>query len=118
MNAQEKIIHSYKSKGFIKNKKDEEGLHLFHSPYEVPGSLTKLQVRRRINYYFKHGPKIKLSDLFGNRVEVFVNGKFRLGADFGGKAPDNSKELLKLLKTLLNGMKNDGKTICVKYLDL
>ena len=50
---QNAIMKSYKNKGFVLNDKDEEGLHMFFSPKCVPKGLTKLQVRRNINAYFK-----------------------------------------------------------------
>ena len=97
---QNAIMESYKKRGFVLNAKDEEGLHMFFSPKQVPKGLTKLQVRRSINAYFKGKTKHKLSDLFGHRLEIFIDGKFRLGASFGGEAPKNSKEFHKLLKEL------------------
>jgi len=98
---QNAVMKSYKKKGFVLNAKDEEGLHMFFSPTQIPKGLSKLQVRRSINAYFKGKTKHKLSDFFGHRIEIFIDGKFRLGSSFGGKAPKNSKEFHKLLKELL-----------------
>jgi hypothetical protein len=98
---QNAIMKSYKNKGFVLNDKDEEGLHMFFSPKCVPKGLTKLQVRRNINAYFKGKTKHKLSDYFGHRLEIFIDGKFRLGASFGGEAPKNPREFHKLLKELI-----------------
>jgi hypothetical protein len=95
------IMDTYKKKGFVLNARDEQGLHMFFSPKCVPRGLTKLQVRRNINAYFKGKMKSKLSDWFGHRLEIFIDGKFRLGASFGGEAPTNSKEFHKLLKELI-----------------
>lgn len=98
---QNDVMESYKKKGFVLNAKDEQGLHMFFSPKCVPKGLTKLQVRRSINAYFKGKTKSKLSDLFGHRLEIFIDGKFRLGASFGGESPKNSKDFHKLLKELI-----------------
>jgi hypothetical protein len=97
---QEKVMNSYKKRGFVKTKQDEDSLHMAFSPNRVPKGLTKLQVRRRINKYLKEGNKNTLKNIVGNRLEVFVNGQFRLGATFGGKVPVNRKSFHKLLKNL------------------
>ena len=97
---QNAIMESYKALGFVLNAKDEEGLHMFFSPKQVPKGLSKSYIRRCINTYFKGKTKYKLSDFFGHRIEIFIDGKFRLGASFGGEAPKNSKEFHKLLKEI------------------
>ena len=71
LKEQNTVMESYKKQGFVLNAKDEQGLHMFFSPKCVPNGLTKLQVRRSINAYFKGKTKHKLSDLFGHRGREF-----------------------------------------------
>ncbi len=99
---QNAVMESYRKNGFVLNEKDEIGLHMFFSPYKVPKGLTKLQVRQKINSYFGGKKKpTNLADIFGHRLEMFIDGEFRLGASFGGNVPKNSKEFHKLLKKLI-----------------
>jgi hypothetical protein len=42
---QERVMANYKKRGFVRTKADQEGLHMFFSPYRVPKGLTKAEVR-------------------------------------------------------------------------
>lgn len=100
IDSQTRVMNAYKSRGFVTNKRDEEGLHMAFSPNRVPTGLSKLQVRRKINAYF--AGKIQPYNLFKeNRLVICINGAFVLGASFKGNIPKNSKELHSLLGDLL-----------------
>lgn len=95
------IMDNYRDLSFVKDNRDEEGLHMYYSPYKVPTNLTKLQVRRAINKYFKSGSKIQFNVLNVNRLSILFNGELILGADVTLERPKDDKEMKKLIKTLL-----------------
>jgi len=99
---QNQIIDEYKQKGFIKDKQDEEDLHRSYSPYRVPKNLTKLKIRRKINEFIKNGRKLDYSLLNMNGLEIRINGKMMFHTSFVGKAPDDNKSLVKLLKEVIS----------------
>lgn len=99
-NKQIQIMNNYRTLGFVKNNKDEEGLHMYYSPYKVPENLTKIGVRRAINKYFKSGSKNKIP-LFPNRITILFNDKPILGASINADMPKNHKELVKLIKMII-----------------
>ncbi len=100
---QDQVMNKYKTLGFVKDKRDEQGLHMAFSPQRVPTGLTKLQVRRRIEKYYRYTRDIE--DIFGNhRMTILMDGKFFSGTSFSGKVPENSKQFLKLLKELVSMM--------------
>ena len=99
---QDCIEQDYVQKGFL--KLEEVGdLHMAFSPYRIPKGLTKLQIRRRINAHLRNPQKQiqkSLKVLFSNSLEVLINGKCVLHADFTGKIPNDHRSLHKLLKAL------------------
>lgn len=95
----EKIKASYRKRGFVKSAQDEADLHMSFSPNRVPRGLTKLQIRRRINKFVRNGRKLKpISEVVGNRMNIFINDKFVAGVSFGGKVPQNSRQLKRLIR--------------------
>lgn len=98
--AEKKVMESYRKRGFVTSEQDEADLHQSFSPYKVPRGLTKLQIRRRINKFVRNGRKLDASLLIANRLEVRINGKFVLGASFGGNVPQNSRQLKQLLRAV------------------
>ena len=99
---QDQVMNEYKKLGYVLNKHDEEGLHMSFSPMRVARGLSRLQVRRRINKYFKHGNKGTPSVFSDNRMNIFINDRFVSGTSFSGKVPQNPKEFVKLLKDVIN----------------
>lgn len=99
---QKSTIDHYYKKGYLKNGAEEIDLKRSFYPFIVPKGLTKLQIRRRINKIRKYGsPDIAVKELLGNRLEILINGKFILGANFKGDVPDSKIGLKKLLNELL-----------------
>jgi hypothetical protein len=100
LTEQEAVMETYKQKGFVLTEEDEQGLHMSFSPYRVKKGLTKLQVRRRINKYFRDADKPKPFDVL-DRVEVRWNGHMIFGVTMKFPRPENSRQLNKLLKLLV-----------------
>jgi hypothetical protein len=63
--------------------------------------MKKEPSKRRINAYFKSKKKLKSSDDFSHRLEIFIDGKFTLGVSFDGEEPKCSYDLNELLKKLI-----------------
>lgn len=99
---QDAIMNKYKALGYVKDSRDEQGLHMSFSPYRVPKRLTKLQVRRRINKYWKHGNPKPLELLTqANTLSLTINGKQIVRASFVGKVPDSHRKLQNLVRALM-----------------
>jgi len=100
LEAQDKKIKaSYRKRGFIKSDQDEADLHMSFSPKRVPRGLTKLQIRRRINKFVRNGRKsVPIASVMGNRMNIFINDRFVAGVSFGGKVPQNSRQLKRLIR--------------------
>lgn len=102
--AQEKVMTTYKNKGYVRDKIDEEALHRAFSPNRVPRGLTKLQVSRRISIGNGKIPRkdmaALISELIFHRIEVRINGVTVLGACFCGKIPKTKKALKDLIKAI------------------
>lgn len=101
-NAEKAVMENYFKKGFVLNESDKENLHMSFSPYVVAKGLTRLQIRRRINKYKKHGNTQKISDVFSNVVELTFNGKTLMRASISCPCPQNHNQLTKLLKNLIS----------------
>lgn len=117
---QQEVIDSYKKRGFIKNKNDEQSLHMAYSPYKIPKNLSRQKIRYEINNYLKNGCKYphSLGYLLGNRVEIIINGKVMLSASTTLPIPNNSNELHELLKNLIkfvSGKDVPDKEVLGKY---
>lgn len=98
---QEKVMTTYRNKGFVLTKEDEQALHMSYSPFRVPRGLTKIQIRRRINHYLKHGDQKTLKDFLGVRYALTFNGKEVISGNYVGEIPHNTRETKKFLKNLL-----------------
>lgn len=99
--TQNPTLYRYVKRGFVETEQDASNLHQYHSPYRIPKGLTKLQIRRRINHFRKHGNTLTIKEILGYRVSLLVDGRLLLGASFRGKKPEDNKGLRKLLKNLL-----------------
>lgn len=92
----------YKKLGYVKDARDEEGLHMSFSPYVVPKGLSRLQVRRRINRYFRVKQKpLLLRNLFGHRISIFMDGKFFSAISVKSNVTKNKKAWKAFVKDYL-----------------
>lgn len=94
------LLNTYKSK-FDLSDEDISCLKQSFSPFIVKRGLSKLAIRRRINKYKKYGLQTSLSDVLGNSLEVRINGKMILHANFGGAVPESHRQLQNLFKKIL-----------------
>lgn len=97
---QDRIMASYVRKGYVTTPDEEKALHMSFSPYRVPRGLTKRQVRLRIARYNKGKNKLKPNPALENRLEIYINGGYILGASFTGEVPNTHRKLRSLLKKL------------------
>ena len=111
MQKQNLIMNRYKKLGYITNPHDEEGLHMFYSPYKIPEGLTKSKVRRAIDSYYKNGNKNEDSYFNSNRLSIFFNKDLILGASIVADRPNNSRELNKLLRSIIKTLESRKKLI-------
>jgi hypothetical protein len=109
------VMYSYVKRGFLKTPTDVDDLHRCHSPFRIPKGLTRYAVRRRINKFVKSGRNIdtvaSAKIMFPNRLEIRVNGKMMVGASFTSKVPENSRQLNKLLKGVMEMKKGRKKPL-------
>lgn len=96
-----KIKARYRRLGWVKNEKEEQELHQAFSPFRVPAGLTRLQVRRKIGHFRREGNPSAMEVLFGNSIQVIINGKQVIRGTFGGNAPTTRSGLHKVLRDLV-----------------
>ena len=101
--AQDRVIQTYKNKGFVKTKDDEASLHMSFSPNRVPKGLSKHQVIAKIAHYRKHG-KDMTKYLFTNRMKIYFNDKFALGLSFTGDIPDTRRKRKNFFKKFIDSI--------------
>ncbi|MBX4209172.1 hypothetical protein KW799_00525 [Candidatus Parcubacteria bacterium] len=86
--SQERVMRTYKSRRAVRNKADEEALHMFFSPNRVPAGLTNEEVRVCIDLY----PRKKAAvDLLARRIERHARESLKKAL----RKPAKKKRILK-----------------------
>ncbi len=107
---QDKVMARYKKLGYVKDARDEEGLHMSFSPYVVPKGLTAKQIRRRINKYFREKDKpLMLRNLVGHRFTILMDGKFFAGISVKSNVTKNNRTWTAFIKDYLKTLKAPKK---------
>ena len=102
---QDAVMKKYRTLGFVRDNRDEEGLHMSFSPYRVAKGLTKLQVRRRINKYFAtkdtRNPLEEIKKALGHRITILMDGRFFSGISVNSDVTRTNKTWLKFIREYL-----------------
>jgi hypothetical protein len=110
---QDRIMANYKRLGFVRDKRDEEGLHMGFSPMSVPEGLTKLQVRRRVNKYFttpkSTNPFADIQKIMGHRLTILMDGRFFSGISVSSDVTKTPKTWVKFVEEYLRVLKAPRK---------